>query len=96
MVCLEGPDRGRDFRLHAEKNFIGRSPGMDVCILSDDTAIEAGTHSFRSVVVGSMRAEPVAIVDGAAEQNESTSQELIRRIGRLWNSATGLRSPAAQ
>jgi len=37
LVCLEGPDRGRDFRLHSEKNFIGRSPAMDVCILSDDT-----------------------------------------------------------
>src|SRR5881394_738435 len=21
LVCVEGPDRGRDFRLHAEKNF---------------------------------------------------------------------------
>jgi hypothetical protein len=37
LVCLDGPDRGRDFRLHAEKNFIGRSQAMDVCIPSDDT-----------------------------------------------------------
>jgi hypothetical protein len=37
LVCLEGPDKGRDFRLHAEKNFIGRSPTMDVCIPGDDT-----------------------------------------------------------
>jgi hypothetical protein len=37
LVCLDGPDRGRDFRLHAEKNFIGRSPTMDVCIFNDDT-----------------------------------------------------------
>jgi hypothetical protein len=37
LVCLDGPDRGRDFRLHSEKNFIGRSPAMDVCIPSDDT-----------------------------------------------------------
>lgn len=37
LVCLEGPDRGRDFRLHSEKNFIGRSPLMDVCIPGDDT-----------------------------------------------------------
>lgn len=36
LVCLEGPDRGRDFRLHAEKNFIGRAPEMDVCIPGDD------------------------------------------------------------
>lgn len=37
LVCLTGPDRGRDFRLHAEKNFIGRSPAMDVCIAGDET-----------------------------------------------------------
>ena len=37
LVCLDGPDRGRDFRLHGEKNFIGRAPHMDVCIPSDDT-----------------------------------------------------------
>ena len=37
LVCLEGPDRGRDFRLHGEKNFIGRSPAMDIVIPSDDT-----------------------------------------------------------
>jgi hypothetical protein len=37
LVCLEGPDRGRDFRLHGEKNFIGRSPIMDVCVPGDDT-----------------------------------------------------------
>src|SRR5262249_26846325 len=25
LVCVEGPDKGRDFRIHSEKNFIGRS-----------------------------------------------------------------------
>jgi hypothetical protein len=37
LVCLAGPDRGRDFRLHAEKNFIGRSPLMDVCVTGDES-----------------------------------------------------------
>jgi len=37
LVCIEGPDRGRDFRLHSEKNFIGRSPLMDVTIENDNT-----------------------------------------------------------
>ena len=37
LVCLDGPERGRDFRLHSEKNFIGRANTMDVCIASDDT-----------------------------------------------------------
>jgi hypothetical protein len=37
LVCLEGPDKGRDYRLHSEKNFIGRSSSMDVSIAGDDS-----------------------------------------------------------
>jgi hypothetical protein len=37
LVCLDGPDKGRDFRLHTEKNFIGRAPSMDVSVVGDDT-----------------------------------------------------------
>jgi hypothetical protein len=37
LVCVAGPDRGRDFRLHSEKNFIGRSEKMDVCIRGDNS-----------------------------------------------------------
>jgi hypothetical protein len=37
LVCLEGPDRGKDYRLHAEKNFVGRATHMDVVIESDPT-----------------------------------------------------------
>lgn len=35
LVCVDGPDSGRDYRLHAEKNFIGRDISMDVYIASD-------------------------------------------------------------
>jgi hypothetical protein len=37
LVCVGGPDRGRDFRLRMEKNYIGRSPSMDVVIEGDKT-----------------------------------------------------------
>lgn len=37
LVCVSGPDRGRDFRLHAEKNYIGRSPAMDIVIQNDNS-----------------------------------------------------------
>jgi hypothetical protein len=45
LVCLAGPDRGRDFRLHAEKNFIGRSPAMDICVGGDD-AVSRDRHGL--------------------------------------------------
>jgi hypothetical protein len=37
LVCIEGPDRGRDYRLRGERNFIGRNPAMDIAITGDDT-----------------------------------------------------------
>jgi mannose-1-phosphate guanylyltransferase len=75
---------------------IGDDSVADRCILSDDTTVEARTHAFRSVLVGNMRPEPETVMEGPAEQSETTSQEFMRRIGRLWSSATWLRSPAAQ
>ncbi len=37
LVCVEGPDKGRDFRIHGEKNFIGRSPAMDIALTGDES-----------------------------------------------------------
>jgi pSer/pThr/pTyr-binding forkhead associated (FHA) protein len=37
LVCIEGPDRGQDYRLHSEKNFIGRARNMDIAIAGDDS-----------------------------------------------------------
>ncbi len=37
LVCIDGPSRGLDYRLHAEYNYIGRSSKMDVCIQGDPT-----------------------------------------------------------
>lgn len=33
---MEGPDKGRDFRIKMEKNFIGRASNMDISIPGDD------------------------------------------------------------
>jgi NDP-sugar pyrophosphorylase family protein len=75
---------------------IGDRSVADRCILSDDAVVEADTHAFRNVLVGNMRAEPETIAEGATGPAQATSQEFMRRIGRLWNSATWLRSPAPQ
>lgn len=45
LVCTQGPDRGKDFRLHAEKNYIGRAPAMDV-VVESDTAISRERHGI--------------------------------------------------
>ncbi|WP_028323817.1 FHA domain-containing protein [Desulfatirhabdium butyrativorans] len=35
LVCIDGPDRGRDYRIKSEKNAIGRAENMDICIRGD-------------------------------------------------------------
>lgn len=35
IVCTEGPEKGRDYRLHSGNNRIGRSSHLDVCIFTD-------------------------------------------------------------
>jgi hypothetical protein len=43
LVCVEGIDKGRDYRLHSEKNRIGRSVNMDISV--KDPAISRENHA---------------------------------------------------
>lgn len=43
LVCITGSERGKDYRLHVGKNFVGRSPSMDV-VLVDDKKISRDKH----------------------------------------------------
>lgn len=47
LVCVEGKDRGRDYRIHTERNFIGRSAAMDIAIAGDE-AISRENHAVVS------------------------------------------------
>lgn len=37
LVCLSGREKGRDYRIHSDNNYVGRSEKMDVCIRGDET-----------------------------------------------------------
>jgi hypothetical protein len=43
LVCTDGPEKGRDYRIHAGRNFLGRSLKMDIAI-TDDNAITREQH----------------------------------------------------
>jgi len=47
LVCVAGADKGRDYRIHAERNFIGRAQHMDVCVSGDDS-ISRERHAILS------------------------------------------------
>ncbi len=44
LVCVAGEDKGRDYKIHAENNFIGKSADMDIRILGDG-AISDENHA---------------------------------------------------
>jgi len=37
LISLEGTEKGRDYRIHTDNNYIGRGENMDICIRGDDT-----------------------------------------------------------
>lgn len=44
IVCIEGKEKGKDFRIEAKNNTIGRSEKMDICI-KGDTTISRENHA---------------------------------------------------
>lgn len=47
LVCVSGPDRGRDYRIRGEKNFVGRAESNDICI-AGDSGVSREKHAFIS------------------------------------------------
>ena len=47
LVCVDGPEKGRDYRIRSEKNYIGRDASMDICISGDET-ISRENHAMIS------------------------------------------------
>ena len=47
LVCVEGPDKGRDYRIRSERNQIGRDSSMGICI-SGDESISREKHAVIS------------------------------------------------
>lgn len=60
LVCVEGVNKGRDYRLHSDRNTVGRAPNMDVCIEGDDTI----SREDHCQVVFSPRSKTFSIVPG--------------------------------
>lgn len=48
LVCIDGPDKGRDFRIHPERNNIGRDPGQRGIVISGDKSISGKKHAVIS------------------------------------------------
>lgn len=47
VICVSGPHKGADFKLHSGRNFLGRAASMDVS-LSDDETVSRENHALIS------------------------------------------------
>ena len=47
LVCVAGPDKGREYRLHTGRNFLGRAVNMDIPVTGD---MEISRENHCSVV----------------------------------------------
>jgi len=45
LVCVAGVSKGKDYRILPEKNFVGRSPDMDIRVLGDDS-VNSRNHAI--------------------------------------------------
>lgn len=63
LVCIEGRERGRDFRLHAGRNYIGRALKSDVA-LADDERVSRENHCS---VIFDPRSSDFYLVNGSGD-----------------------------
>lgn len=47
LVCIEGPAKGKDYRIKTERNFIGRAAEMDIA-LTEDESVSRENHAIIS------------------------------------------------
>lgn len=73
LVCTDGVNKGADYRLHQGRNFIGRSPEMDVCILGDNTV----SRSSHAIVVYDPRSNVYLAQPGSSKELFYVNDKLV-------------------
>ena len=73
LVCTDGVNKGTDYRLHQGRNFVGRSPEMDVCILGDNTV----SRSSHAIVVYDPRSNVYLAQPGSSKELFYVNDKLV-------------------
>lgn len=74
LVCIDGPDRGSDYRLYAQNNLIGRDKNMAVC-LDKDSTISRKPHS--AIVSYDAKSNVFMLIPGGSENMVSLNDEAV-------------------
>ena len=76
LVCVQGPERGRDYKLVAGRNFIGRSVDSDICV-RDDMEISRDNHAS---VIYDVRSAGYYILPGEQTLTRVNGEELTEAV----------------
>lgn len=85
LVCIYGPEKGKDYKIYSEKNFIGRAQDMEISIKLDKN-IEDRNHCFitynpkqRRFVISPGEAKSIIYVRNKAiyETNEIFNYDIL-------------------
>ena len=79
LVCVEGINKGTDYRLHQGRNFIGRAVEMDVCIENDNTV----SRSSHAIVVYDPRSNVYLAQPGDAKELFYLNDQLVLNAVQL-------------
>ncbi len=76
LVCVEGAEKGRDYRLHSGRNFIGRAPSSDVALCDDERV----TRENHCSIVFEPRSGVFVIASGLGEGVTVNGERLEQTI----------------
>ncbi len=79
LVCVKGNNIGRDYRLTAGRNFIGRAPEMDVCIKGDNSV----SRNSHAIIVYDPKSNLFLAQPGDAKELFYINNELVLAATKL-------------
>ena len=86
LVCTKGAAKGKDYRIMPEKNFLGRSPDMDIRVLGDNE-IDLRNHA---VILYDPEKNHTLVLPGESRRlvhklDDTDSWELVNESKSLQN-----------
>ncbi|MCL2136727.1 MAG: FHA domain-containing protein [Coriobacteriia bacterium] len=79
LVCVQGGNLGKDYRLTAGRNFIGRSASMDIVLLGDNTV----ARDRHAIIVYDPKSISYLIQAGEAKELSYLNDEVVLGIQEL-------------
>ncbi|KOR32211.1 hypothetical protein TI05_08700 [Achromatium sp. WMS3] len=79
LICIDGKDKGQDFRIYSNRNFIGRSSNMSICIKGDNTV----SRERHAEINFDVRYNKFYIAPGESRGNTYLNEQIVGSFTQL-------------